>query len=156
MKPLYKRILAAGVVIAVVAQFVRPDRTNPETDPSLSIRNDSLLTPAVLSLLERACFDCHTNETIWPWYSNITPVNFLVVRDVSEGRKHINLAEWSSQPVARRASMLERMYDEVSDGNMPLPPYLLFHPEASFSEEEKTQLLDWLASTQDSLMAGME
>ncbi len=156
MKPLYKRILTAGLVIAAAAQFIRPERTNPQTDPALSIRNDSLLTPAVLGLIERACFDCHTNETNWPWYSSVTPVNFLVARDVSEGRGHLNLSQWLSQPPARRASSLERMYDEVSDGAMPLPPYLILHPEASLTDDEKKMLLDWLASTQDSLMTGLE
>ena len=156
MKSLIKRILLAGAVIALVAQAFRPDRTNPADDPSLSIRRDPLMTPTVLGLMERACFDCHTNETRWPWYTNITPVNFLVARDVAGGRQHINLSAWLTHAPAKRASFLEQMYDEVSDGAMPLPPYLLMHSEASWTDDDKKAFLDWAAATQDSLMAGME
>jgi hypothetical protein len=152
MKPLRKRILVAGAVIALGAQVFQPDRTNPETDPSLSIRQDPWATPEILGLMERACFDCHTNETRWPWYSAVTPVNFLTVRDVEEGRKHLNLSEWSSQPRSRRASALERMADEVTDGAMPLPPYVLMHSEAKWTEEEKKMFLNWAYAAQDSLM----
>lgn len=152
MKPLLKRILAAGAVIAVGAQFFQPDRTNPVSDPALSIRQDPFVTPEVLGLMERACFDCHTNETRWPWYASVTPVNFLTVRDVQEGRKHLNLAEWMSQARGRRASALERMADEVTDGAMPLPPYVLMHSEAKWTDEEKQRFVDWAYATQDSLM----
>ena len=156
MKSLIIRILLAGTVIALIAQAFRPDRTNPASDSSLSIRRDPLMTPIVLGLMERSCFDCHTNETRWPWYTNVTPVNFLVTRDVAGGRQHINLSEWLSHAPGKRASFLEQMYDEVSDGAMPLPPYLLMHPEASWTDDEKNSFLDWAAATQDSLMAPME
>lgn len=156
MKPLLKRTLVAGAVIAVGAQVFQPDRTNPGSDPSLSIRQDPLVTPEVLGLLERACFDCHTNETRWPWYASVTPINFLTVRDVVEGRKHLNLAEWMSLARGRKASALERMADEVTDGAMPLPPYVLMHPEARWTDEERQTFLDWAYATQDSLMNSIE
>lgn len=156
MKSLTKRILVAGAVIALMAQAIRPDRTNPSGNPALSIRHDSLMTPSVLGLIERSCFDCHTYETRWPWYTIVTPVNFLVARDVAEGREHLNLSEWLAHPPGKRASLLERMYDEVSDDAMPLAPYLLMHSEASWTDNEKKVFLDWAAAAQDSLMAGME
>ncbi len=152
MKLLIKRILLAGAVIAIGAQAFRPDRTNPSVDPALSIRHEPRISAEIVGLLHRACFDCHSNETRWPWYTNITPVNFLTVRDVEEGRKHLDLSTWMNQAPARRASALERMYDEVIDSAMPLAPYLLLHPEASWTLEEKQAFLDWAAATQDSLM----
>lgn len=156
MKSVIKRILVAGAVIAVVAQAIRPDRTNPSGNPALSIRHDSLMTSPVLGLMERSCFDCHTYETRWPWYTIVTPVNFLVARDVAEGRRHLNLSEWLTLAPGKRASLLEQMNDEVSDGAMPLAPYLLMHSEASWTDDEKKTFLDWAAAAQDSLMAGME
>jgi hypothetical protein len=156
MKLLIRRIIMAGAVIGVVAQAFRPERSNPASDPSLSIRRDPLMTPDVLELMDRSCFDCHTNETRWPWYTNLTPVNFLVARDVARGRQRVNLSNWLSYAPGRRASLLEQMVDEVSDSSMPLAPYRLMHPEASWSDEEKKTFLDWAAATQDSLMAGME
>jgi hypothetical protein len=156
MKPLFKRILAAGIVIAAGAQLFQPERTNPSWDPALSIRQDPLVTPDALRLMERACFDCHTNETSWPWYSKITPVNFLTVRDVDKGREHLDLSLWMSMAPARRASALERMADEVTDGSMPLPPYVLMHSEAGWTEAEKQSFLDWAYAAQDSLMSSRE
>lgn len=151
MKSHLKRIFAAGAVVALGAQVFQPDRTNPESDPALSIRQDPAADPVVIDLLARACFDCHTNETQWPWYTNITPVNFLTARDVREGREHLDLSRWMELPPSRRASMAERMADEVLDGSMPLPPYLLTHAPARWSEEEKQVFLDWAAAIADSL-----
>jgi hypothetical protein len=156
MKLLLKRIVVAGAVIAAGAQFFQPDRTNPASDPAMSIRQDPLVTTEVMGLMERACFDCHTNETRWPWYSNVTPINYLTVRDVEEGRKHMDLSAWLSQAPARRASSLERMYDEVTDGAMPLPPFVLMHPEAKWTDDEKKTFLDWASALQDSLMSSIE
>ncbi|MCU0453632.1 MAG: heme-binding domain-containing protein [Bacteroidetes bacterium] len=152
MKILLKRIALAGAVIAIGAQLFRPDRVNPDSDPALSIRRDPMVTPEILGLLDRSCFDCHTHETRWPWYSTLTPVNYLTVRDVEEGRKHLNLSNWMSQSPTRRASALERMADEITGGSMPLAPYVLMHAEAKWTDAEKQAFLDWAYATQDSLM----
>ena len=77
-------------------------------------------------------------------------------RNLDGGRKHINLSDWLNHPPGRRASFLEQMYDEVSDGAMPLLPYLLMHSDASWTEDEKKAFLDWATAAQDSLMSGME
>jgi len=156
MKTIVQRILIAGIAVFILAQFFRPERTNPPFDPSLTIKSDSLASPAVLAILEQSCFDCHSNETRWPWYSEITPSNFLLVRDVNEGRSHLNFSQWLSNKPLRRMSLLEKMYDEVADGAMPLPPYLLMHPNASLTEEKKKILLDWAGAAQDSIEATME
>lgn len=156
MKTILRRIVIAGFAVFVLAQFIRPERTNPPIDATLTIRSDSLAPQAVITVLQRSCFDCHSNETRWPWYSNITPSNFLLVRDVNEGRSRMNFSEWLANKPLRRMSLLEKMYDEISDGAMPLPPYLLMHPGAKLSDDDKKLILEWTAAAQDSIEAGME
>ena len=87
--------LIAGIFI--LAQFFRPKRKNPTTDPGHLIHNYSGIPPAVLAKIEHACFDCHSNGMQWPWYSIITPINYLIARDVTQGRRHVNFSEWGAQ-----------------------------------------------------------
>src|SRR6266851_5041950 len=89
-----------GIVLLVLfgaIQLIQPERTNPSGDPMMKIEADDELTPKVNAILERACVDCHSNQTKWPWYSRIAPISWLMVRHVNEGRKKLNLSEWLQQ-----------------------------------------------------------
>jgi hypothetical protein len=93
------------------------------------------------ALAVRACFDCHSNETKWPWYAHIAPISWLAVHNVDEGREHLNFSEWDRpQKEAHEAS------EELLEGEMPLAIYLPFHPEARLSDTEKKVLADALAT----------
>ena len=151
MKKLLGRLILAGIAVLIVAQFFRPERTNPASDPNVSIRRHPGVPPAVLATLERSCFNCHSNETHWPWYSNITPVNYLVVSDVNDARKRMNFSEWGAIKTFRIQSLLDRIPDEISDGGMPLPRYVMMHPEAKLSAAEIKAISDWTDAEQDRL-----
>jgi hypothetical protein len=97
-------------------------------------------SPETRVLAQRACFDCHSNETRWPWYSNIAPVSWLVYHDVMEGRMHINFSDWN-RPEEQHADEFQEVFEENS---MPPVNYLLLHPEARLSPEEKQKLFDGL------------
>ena len=86
-------LLAAGAL--VVMQFFRPERANPSTDASASFEAVAKPSPEVVASLKRACYDCHSNQTVWPWYSNVAPVSWLIANDVKEGRAHLNFSEWT-------------------------------------------------------------
>jgi mono/diheme cytochrome c family protein len=88
------------------------------------------------ALAQRACFDCHSNETVWPWYSNVAPVSWLVYHDVEEGRSRMNFSDWSR---GRQPSISE-IQGEVSEGGMPPAQYLLMHPDARLSSAERQAL----------------
>lgn len=103
---------------------------------------DSLETRA---LARRACFDCHSNETVWPWYSYVAPISWMVVKDVNEGRRVFNFSEWT--PEQQQASAPEETVELVSKNLMPLPYYIILHPEADFTPLEKGQLLNGLIAT---------
>lgn len=96
-------------------------------------------TPETRALAKRACFDCHSNETVWPWYANIAPVSWLVQRDVEQGRKKMNFSDWG-----RRDEDAEEIREVILEGEMPLPSYLLMHPEARLTDDEKIRLIEGL------------
>lgn len=139
-----KRILVIVAILFIAAQLIRPERTNPPADPALSIHATAHVPPDVAAILKRSCFDCHSNETAWPWYSNITPVNFWIVRShVQHGREHFNFSEWGRKEIKDRDHILDEICEEVEANAMPLPSYLLAHRDARLSDQQKRALCDW-------------
>lgn len=131
-------VLAVGFVLIQLVPLGR-DHTNP---PVVSEPNwDS---PETAVLVERACADCHSNETNWPWYSNIAPVSWLVSRDVVEGREYLNFSEWGGNPEGEEA---EELVEVIQSGEMPMPIYLITHPEARLTDAEREQLMRGLVAT---------
>ncbi len=131
-----------GIVLAVVfvaIQVVRPERTNPPFNPAHEIRAPRNVQP----ILERACYDCHSNETRWPWYSNIAPMSWALAHDVEEGRDELSFSEWSSYSESRRLHLLDEICEQVEKGEMPLKPYTLMHPRAKITIEDKRALCVW-------------
>ena len=123
--------------LLVAAQFVPVDRSHPpvveEIDAPVQVR----------AALERACYDCHSNETVWPAYSYVAPISWLVARDVHEGREHINYSEWNRYSDEERLELMEETWEEIAEGEMPMGPYLVLHPEAKLSTEERAALRAW-------------
>jgi len=131
-----KWIALVVLVVAVALQLFQPERGNPPSDPEGSYEAVAKPGPEVAAVLRRACYDCHSNQTAWPWYSRVAPVSWLIARDVKQGRAHLNFSEWSrySPQAARRR--LEEACEEVREGNMPLRNYRLLHPEARLSSKD--------------------
>jgi cytochrome c551/c552 len=128
--------LIAGAVL-VISQFVPVSRTNPP------VEQDVAAPAEVDAILRRACYDCHSNETVWPWYSRVAPVSWLVVHDTNEGRAHLNFSTWNRLSIPERHEVLDELVEEVESGGMPLPIYLPMHPEARLNDADKTALLAW-------------
>ncbi|MCE5306775.1 MAG: heme-binding domain-containing protein [Acidobacteriales bacterium] len=135
-----KIALLALVVVFVAAQFCQPARTNPPSQAALSFDAVANPTPQVRSILDRACKDCHSNVTVWPWYSHIAPVSWQVADDVRDARKHLNFSEWGKLSPARRLQALGDMCREVNSGDMPLWQYRLLHPAARLQQGDVTAL----------------
>lgn len=134
-------IFIIGAVIFVLIQFlpIGPQRTNPPV-----IAEPKWDSPETRALARRACFDCHSNETAWPWYSYIAPVSWLLANDAQMGRRAFNFSEW--KPGMMSAAIME---EQIRSGKMPLPQYLLMHPEARLTEVEKQKLIAGLHATLD-------
>jgi hypothetical protein len=100
-------------------------------------------SPRTRELAQRACFDCHSNETTWPWYSSVAPMSWLVQRDVDEGRQHLNFSDWGRVNSRR----LRELNEVILEGSMPPLQYTILHPNASLSAAEKQELSDGLSAT---------
>lgn len=128
--------IGALVVALIAAQFVQPERTNPPADPAASFEAVAKPPHEVAAVIGRACRDCHSNQTVWPWYSRVAPVSWLVARDVKEGRAKLNFSQWNIySPEMTRIKMGE-VCDEVKKGGMPPIYYLPLHPETKVAPAE--------------------
>lgn len=139
-----KRFVRWGFIALIVLlgalQLVPVDRANPP------VASDIDAPPEVRPLLRRACYDCHSHETVWPWYSRVAPVSFLVARDVKEGRRELNFSVWNASAPEKQARKFEEIAEMVESGEMPLKPYLAAHPEARLTEGERAALAAWARS----------
>lgn len=134
-----KRLLLVLIGILVLIQLVPYGRAHD--NPPVS-REPSWDSPRTRELVARTCFDCHSNEVRWPWYSHVAPVSWLVTHDVEEAREHLNFSEWD-----RRQKDADEAAEEVEEGEMPLWYYLPFHPEARLSPAEQRELVAGLEAT---------
>jgi hypothetical protein len=135
-----KRAVWLGIAFLVVAQFFRIDRTNPPVAQDVAAPRD------IDGLLRRACYDCHSNETVWPWYSQIAPVSWLLARDVREGRRELNFSTWDAYDPMRKAKKLKESADEAAEGGMPPWFYVAVHREAALSPADVERLRAWTAA----------
>jgi len=143
-------LIAGGIAVGmlVVAQAIRPDRTNPVPDPALDVTAKTSIPADTAKLLYRACGDCHSDRTVWPWYSQITPVNWWIAGHVDEGRGELNLSEWTYDDNKVRRK-LDGIAHEVSEGDMPPAYYPPFHPETKLSDAERTAITSWAKAELD-------
>src|SRR5574341_1387874 len=143
MKKNLKWAAAASVAILAAIQFVGPEKTNPPVDAAQTIQANTQTTPEVAAIINRACRDCHSHQTQWPWHSHLAPVSWYLIDHVNDGRKHLNFSEWATYNPKRMSKKLEEMRDEVEQGAMPLKSYLLVHSEAKLSQDDIQKLGEW-------------
>jgi len=132
-----RKLGLAAVALVALAQLVRFSHENPPPNGAAK------LPPDVEPLLRRACFDCHSNETRWPWYGSVAPASWLVHRDVVDGRKHLNFSTWGTLPDDRRARKQRGIAKAVASGEMPMWFYVPLHPEAKLTPDEKERISAW-------------
>lgn len=131
-------LLVAGFVLLQLVPYGR-NHTNPpvQNEPNWD-------SPETKALAERACFDCHSNESIWPWYSNVAPISWLVQHDVEEGRQKLNFSEWGTRGEGEEGG---EMVESIDRGRMPPAIFLITHPEARLTDAELEQLAQGLRLT---------
>jgi hypothetical protein len=131
------RIALIVVALLLLAQLVPVDRGNPPVEEEVPA------APEVRRILQRSCYDCHSNQTRWPWYARVAPFSWLVAHDVDEAREHMNFSTWNRYDDEEREEKLEEAWEEVEEGEMPLWFYLPLHPEARLSERDRELLRAW-------------
>ncbi len=134
-----RRVLSGIVVVLIAIQFVPVPRSNPPVESEVTAPGP------VRAILRRACYNCHSRETAWPWYSRVAPASWLLAYDVWEGRSDLDFSAWNRLGADRRAKMINRLWKEVAEGDMPPWYYLLVHREARLSPGDRATLREWTA-----------
>jgi Haem-binding domain len=144
-----KRVPAKWIVLGVVAallliQLIQPSRANSPVTPSRSLAAHMAVPPEVQSVLKRACYDCHSSETVWPWYSRVAPVSWYVAHDVNVARSHINFQDWEAQINPQEGlEHLGLTCKLMREGKMPPADYLLMHKYANVSPADTNAVCAW-------------
>lgn len=131
----------------VVIQFNRPATTNRPVYPNEEIAAVLNVNQTVQSIFQRSCNDCHSNRTVWPWYSHVAPISWLVVSDVDDGRRRMNFSEWSTYTNQKSSDLLRRICKKVQDGDMPPLQYIPMHLASRLTQEDRRQICLWTADT---------
>ena len=136
-----KRIIVTVIILLaaalILAQWIPVERDNPP------VTLDIPTSPEVKAILKRSCYDCHSNETIWPGYSAIAPISWFVVRDVHEGREELNFSTWDQYSAKERREKLHESWEEVDEGEMPPWFYTAVRREAKLSPSDRAALRAW-------------
>jgi hypothetical protein len=149
-----KCLLGGFAVLLLGSQFFRPEKNlspgGPGPDDLTVLRPPSAEVKAVL---QRACYDCHSNHTRYPWYAEVQPIAWWLAHHVKEGKSHFNFSTFGTYSAKRQARKLGELLDEVEEGNMPFTSYKLAHAEARLTPAETKALMDWAAAGRDNLPA---
>jgi hypothetical protein len=142
MKKVLKWIFGAGVVIFALLQFANPARTNPPVVHDFLAAN--MPPPKIAATFRAACYDCHSHETKWLWYSHVAPMSWLVASDVKEGRQHLNFSDWPVNDPDRATRWLENISEQLGYKEMPPVQYTLIHADARLIAVQREQLIQWV------------
>ncbi|SHJ39879.1 Haem-binding domain-containing protein [Maribacter aquivivus] len=144
---MWKKAGIAIVIILIVIQFIRPDK-NVSGDETFAIETKYSIPNDVENILQVSCYDCHSNTTEYPWYSNVQPIAWFLDEHVTDGKKHLNFSEFTNKPLFVQNHKLEETIEMVEEKEMPLPSYTYFglHQEADLTDAQRQKIIDWANS----------
>ena len=134
-----KLVLAVLVVVFVGIQFVPVNRMNPP------VESDMPGPVEVKAILKISCYDCHSHETVWPWYGMVAPVSWLIASDAKEARRKLNYSDWNRYSPGKQSVLISDMIDQIKEGEMPPAPYTWMHAGSDITPEELKILETWAA-----------
>jgi hypothetical protein len=140
-----KKVKIAGLLLAgifIILQFFQPEKNNSGLGEN-NILTKERIPENISAMLQRSCFDCHSNQTRYPWYENIAPASWLVAHHIREGKKQLNFSDWGSKDLLEKLSILGEIQEEVKSGAMPIPSYTLIHWDARLSQQKKDEIILW-------------
>jgi len=147
-------MLYAGVPVALLLQLTNPAHVKPQVVPGHDVFAASAAPPEVVTLFHNACYDCHSSETEWPWYSYVAPVSWFVVGHINDARRALNFSEWPHDDPQRARKKWSHVSDELESGGMPLTSYTLMHAKARLDGPQRQQLIKWAKDEAQRLAAG--
>jgi hypothetical protein len=141
--PYIRKFLIAALIALVIIQFISIDKTNPPVDASQDFASLTNPPSAILEDLKSACYDCHSHETTYPWYTNIQPVAWWVKGHIKGGVKHLNFSIWDSYSDKKKAHKIEECIEEIEERHMPLKSYTWTHADAKLDDTQRQELIQW-------------
>ena len=141
-----KKIIIGLVLFLAIIQLIQPEKNRATGIAKDDIRNKYVVSGQVISILEKACYDCHSNNTNYPWYAYIQPVAWYTAHHVNEGKSELNFSDFANYPHKKAHHKLEEVEETVANGEMPNNAYLQMHANAKLTDEEKQILIDWSKS----------
>jgi hypothetical protein len=145
------KIILSAVIFLIIIQFIQPARNTSDGISATDISKTVRIPESVQALLKNTCYDCHSNNTDYPWYSNIQPIGWLMAYDIKRAKNELNFSEFGSYSQRRQSSKLEGIANSIRDGIMPLSSYKMMHKNAQLSANEKTLLINWSLQSKESL-----
>ncbi|SEK76992.1 Haem-binding domain-containing protein [Maribacter orientalis] len=142
-----KKIIFALIAIFIIIQFIRPEK-NISGNETFAIQTKYNIPNDVENIFQSSCYDCHSNTTKYPWYSNVQPAAWFLADHVKDGKKHLNFSEFTNMPLFVQNHKLEETKEMVEEKEMPLPSYTYFglHPEANLTDAQRQKIIDWADS----------
>ncbi len=146
-----KKILVILLVAFIILQFFRIDRTNPPVNKGMDFLTIKNTPQSTATLIRNGCYDCHSNETKYPWYTNIQPVAWFMQNHIDEGRVNLNFSTFATYEPRRQARKLMEAAELVESGEMPLESYILGHPEAKFTDQQKQEIIQYFKTVESEI-----
>ena len=150
---MHKKILLFLLAALIIIQFIHPAKNKSERPQPNYIGNSFAIPENANTILKKACYDCHSNNTRYPWYAKLQPVHWWLDKHIREGKKHINYDEYTNRPLRYQYHKMEETIEMIKEGEMPLNSYTWTHKDARLSAEEKEILISWANSVMDTMKA---
>ena len=150
---MFKKILLLLLIVLIIIQFIHPARNISKGEQPNSIAKAYAVPENVNSILVKACYDCHSNNTRYRWYFKLQPLDWWLTHHIEEGKGHLNFDEYTNRSLRYQYHKMEDITEQIKKGEMPLNSYLWIHKDAKLTTEEKNKILDWAQSVMDTLKA---
>ena len=138
-----KKIVLLLLIILLISQFFGPEKNEGSLESVTTFISETGPPEDVHKILKESCFDCHSNVTRYPWYNNITPVNYWLEEHVKDGKKHLNFSKWSEYSLKKKEHKMDELHEEVTKKKMPLDSYTWTHSEANLTQEQIDAVVTW-------------
>ncbi len=138
-----KYVIIIVIVIIALIQVIRINTVTPEINPEKDFLSVTQAPPEIANILTTSCYDCHSYQTKYPWYSQIAPVSWLLGNHINKGRKHLNFSTWADYTADKQISKKEKIVEEIEESGMPLKSYTIIHSDAKLTDASRQVLIDW-------------
>ncbi len=149
---LYKKILLILLGVLIVIQFIQPSHNKSDQVLPMDITKTINVPDKVLDVFKNSCYDCHSNNTRYPWYVNIQPMGWFMANHIKEGKENLNFSDFGSYSKRKQANKLRAIAESIKDGSMPISSYTIMHTDAKLTSNDTAIINNWVRITRDSLL----